>query len=212
MSEGLEVARAALADRRAWLVGGAVRDRALGRSTADVDVVLDGDPADGARAVARAAGGAACFALSEEFGAWRVVARDHAWQVDIEPLRAGSLEADLALRDFTANAIAEPIAGGEQVDPLGGLADLSARRLRMTGPGAFREDPLRVLRLVRVAIELDLAPDQCDAERRPRCRGRPSWRLGRAGVHGASPHRLRAARAGGSGADGRRRGRSGCAS
>ena len=159
MSDGLQVARAALADRRAWLVGGALRDRVLGRRTADLDVVLDGDPAAGAHAVARAAGGAACFALSEEFGAWRVVARDRSWQVDIERLRADSLEADLALRDFTANAIAEPIEGGAPVDPLGGLADLSARRLRMAGPRAFADDPLRVLRLVRVAIELDLAPD-----------------------------------------------------
>ncbi|HXW59636.1 MAG TPA: HD domain-containing protein [Solirubrobacteraceae bacterium] len=159
MSDGLRVARAALADRRAWVVGGALRDRALGRSTADVDIVLDGDPAAGARAVARAAGGAACFALSVEFGAWRVIARDRSWQVDIEPLRADTLEADLALRDFTANAIAEPIGGGEPVDPLGGLADLSARLLRMAGPGAFSDDPVRVLRLVRVSIELDLTPD-----------------------------------------------------
>jgi poly(A) polymerase len=159
VSEGLRAARAALTGNRAWLVGGALRDRALGRATSDVDVVLDGDPADAARAVARAAGGAACFALSEEFGAWRVVARDHSWQVDIERLRGDTLEADLALRDFTANAMAEPIEGGDLVDPLAGLADLQARRLRMAAPQAFVDDPLRVLRLVRVAVELDLEPD-----------------------------------------------------
>jgi poly(A) polymerase len=161
MNEGLEVTRSALAGGRAWLVGGAVRDRALGRSTADLDVVIDGDPAEAARAVACAAGRAACFALSEEFGAWRVVARDGSWQVDVEPLHGETLEADLALRDFTINAIAEPIGGGAPIDPLGGLSDLAARRLRMAGPGAFAQDPLRVLRLVRVAIELDL---ECDEE------------------------------------------------
>jgi poly(A) polymerase len=159
MSEGLQAVRIALAGKRAWLVGGALRDRALGRSTADVDVVVDGDPAEAARAVARAAGRAACFALSEDFGAWRVVARDSSWQVDVEPLRGGSLEADLALRDFTVNAIAEPIEGGAPIDPLGGLADLAAGRLRMAGPRAFAEDPLRVLRLVRVAVELELEPE-----------------------------------------------------
>jgi len=159
VSEGLEAVRKALAGRRAWLVGGAVRDRAIGRPTMDVDVVVDGDSAEAARAVARAAGRAPCFALSEDFGAWRVVARDRSWQVDVEPLRGGSLEADLALRDFTVNAIAEPIEGGAPIDPLGGLADLEARRLRMAGPGAFAEDPLRVLRLARVAIELDLEPE-----------------------------------------------------
>ncbi len=159
MSDGLQAARAALEGERAWLVGGAIRDRVLDRATIDVDVIVDGDPAAAARAVARAAGRAACFALSEEFGAWRVVPRDSSWQIDLEPLRGGSVESDLELRDFTVNAIAEPLAGGAPIDPLGGLADLSARRLRMAGPAAFAEDPLRVLRLVRLAVELDLQPD-----------------------------------------------------
>ncbi len=160
MKAGLEAARAVLAGEPAWLVGGSTRDRELGRVSTDLDVVVDVDPGEAARAIARAAGGAACFALSEQFGAWRVVARDHSWQVDLEPLRGGSLERDLALRDFTVNAIAEPIAGGPPIDPLGGLADLAARRLRVAGPGAFVEDPLRVLRLVRVAVELDLVPEE----------------------------------------------------
>jgi len=159
MDEGLNAARTALADSPAWLVGGAIRDRLLGRTTSDLDVVVDGDPAQAARAIARAAGRAACFALSEEFGAWRVSARDSSWQVDVEPLRGGSLQADLTLRDFTVNAIAEPLSGGEPIDPLGGVQDLAARRLRMAAPSAFAEDPLRVLRLVRVAVELGLEPE-----------------------------------------------------
>jgi poly(A) polymerase len=159
MSDGLEVARAALEGEPAWLVGGAVRDRMLGRSLTDLDLVVDGDPEQAARAVARAAGRAACFALSEDFGAWRVVARDRAWQADVERLRGGSLRADLGLRDFTVNAIAEPIEGGAQIDPLGGLEDLAARRLRMAAPSAFADDPLRVLRLVRMAVELELEPE-----------------------------------------------------
>lgn len=159
MADALQAAREALTGRPAWLVGGAIRDRALGRETLDVDVVVDLDPAEAARAIARAAGGAACFALSEEFGAWRVSARDSSWQVDVERLRGGSLEADLALRDFTVNAIAEPLAGGEPIDPLGGLGDLAAKRLRVVGPRAFADDPLRVLRLARVAVELDLVPE-----------------------------------------------------
>jgi putative nucleotidyltransferase with HDIG domain len=154
MNGGIEAARGALVGANAWFVGGVVRDRLLARETADLDIVLDGDPAEAARAVARAGGRAACFALSEEFGSWRVVARDHSWQVDVEPMRGGGLAEDLALRDFTVNAIAEPLAGGEPIDPLGGLADLSAERLRMAGPGAFVDDPLRVLRMVRVAVEL----------------------------------------------------------
>jgi putative nucleotidyltransferase with HDIG domain len=156
MSDGLEVARAALAGRPAWLVGGAVRDRLLGRALTDLDLVVDGDPEQAARAIAHAAGRAACFALSEDFGAWRVVARDRTWQADVERLRGETLEADLLLRDFTINAIAEPIDGGAPIDPLGGLGDLTARRLRMAGPRAFVDDPLRVLRLVRMEVELEL--------------------------------------------------------
>jgi poly(A) polymerase len=159
MSAALDAARSALGGTRAWLVGGAVRDRAIGRATADVDIVVDGDPGEAARAIARAAGRAACFALSEEFGSWRVVAHGGAWQIDVEPLRGGSIEADLALRDFTVNAIAQALAGGEAIDPLGGLSDLRARRLRMAAPAAFADDPLRVLRLVRLAVELDLEPE-----------------------------------------------------
>jgi poly(A) polymerase len=159
MSAGLEVARGALAGTRAWLVGGAVRDGLLGRETADLDIVVDGDPAQAAHAVARAAPRAACFALSQEFGSWRVVARRGGWQLDVEPLRGGTIEADLALRDFTVNAIARPLAGGAPIDPLGGAADLRARRLRMAAPDAFAADPLRVLRLVRLSLELELEVD-----------------------------------------------------
>jgi len=158
-SSGVELARGALAGTRSWLVGGSVRDRLLGRETADLDLVVEGDSARAARAIAAAAGRAACFALSEEFGSWRVVARGGAWQMDVEPLRGDAIEQDLALRDFTLNAIAEPLAGGAPIDPLGGIADARARRLRMAAPSAFADDPLRVLRLVRLTLELDLRPE-----------------------------------------------------
>jgi poly(A) polymerase len=172
-ARALEIVRSALAGREAWIVGGAVRDHALGRPVADLDVVLDGDPGEAARAIARAAKsagtGAVCFALSEEFGAWRVVSPANrrsdgstiggSWQVDVERMQGGSLQADLALRDFTVNAIAEPLHGGALLDPLGGLADLRSGRLRCAGPTAFEDDPLRVLRLVRVAVELGLEVD-----------------------------------------------------
>ena len=149
------IARAALADRTAWLVGGAVRDDLLRRPTADLDIVVQGDVRGAARAVARAARGPA-FELSDEFGSWRVMARDRAWQIDLGPLRGGSLERDLALRDFTVNAIAQPLAGGPLVDPHGGAEDLAAGRLRAVGERALSDDPLRAVRLVRLAAELGL--------------------------------------------------------
>ncbi len=157
-----EAVRVALAGERAWIVGGAVRDRLLRREPAelDLDVVLDGDPRAAAAAIAGAAGrGAARFSLSDAFGTWRVVGPDQAWQVDLTPLRGGSIEADLRLRDLTINAIAEPVDGGELVDPTGGEEDLAARRARTVSEAAFAEDPLRTLRVARFACELDLTVD-----------------------------------------------------
>ncbi|MCW3014993.1 MAG: polynucleotide adenylyltransferase/metal dependent phosphohydrolase [Solirubrobacterales bacterium] len=158
MSVALNAARTALRDEQVWLVGGAVRDRLLGRDVGDVDLVVAGDVKAAARHLALSAGGPS-FPLGEAFGAWRVVGPGHSWQVDLCPVRDGSIEADLALRDFTVNAIAEPLDGGALLDPHGGADDLRAHRLRMVNPRAFPDDPLRVLRLARFACELDLVPD-----------------------------------------------------
>lgn len=155
-------ALSAVAAEPTWLVGGAVRDRALGRATDDYDVAVTGDARGLARELARSTD-AHVFALSEAFGVWRVVARDHGWQVDVLPVIGGSIERDLAGRDFTINAIAEPLGGGPYIDPFGGMADLRERRLRMVSGGAFVDDPLRVLRLVRLACELGFSVDSATA-------------------------------------------------
>jgi putative nucleotidyltransferase with HDIG domain len=155
----LHVVREALADVPAWLVGGAVRDELRGvERLDDVDLVVDGEVRAAARALAKATGGVA-FELSDEFGAWRVLPRDRSWQADLNPLRGDSLEEDLALRDFTVNAIAQPLAGGELIDPFGGARDLERGVLRVVAPSALDDDPLRALRLVRLACEQQLAPD-----------------------------------------------------
>ena len=123
----LEVARAALRGERCWIVGGAVRDELLGLPAGrDLDLVIGDRVEEAARAVAREAGEAVAFSLSDEFGGWRVVSRGGDWQIDLNPLRGDSIEADLGLRDFTVNAIARPLEGGAAVDPLAGEADLRA--------------------------------------------------------------------------------------
>jgi poly(A) polymerase len=158
MSAALDAARELLGDARAWVVGGAVRDRLMHRPVDDVDLVLDGDVRTAARHLAVGVGGPA-FPLSDAFGGWRVIAPGRDWHVDLLPLRGGSIEADVGLRDFTVNAIAEPLAGGPLVDPHDGAGDVARRRLRMVAPRAFTDDPLRVLRLARFACELGLEPD-----------------------------------------------------
>jgi tRNA nucleotidyltransferase/poly(A) polymerase len=167
----LELARAALGGETVWVVGGAVRDRLLARSAPgpeDLDLAVRGDVEAAARALARE-GRAAVFALSAEFGSWRVSARDGAWRVDLSPLQGETIEADLGHRDFTVNALAEPLGGGEPIDPAGGLADLAARRLRAVAVEAFDADPLRVLRLARFSAELGFEAEPATiAAARPR--------------------------------------------
>jgi hypothetical protein len=135
----------------AWIVGGAVRDRALGRPLTDLDVALRG-PEQAARKLARRVGGAP-FLLSERHGAWRVVLADGR-TVDFTPL-PGSIEDDLAKRDFAINAIAERAGGDETVDPYDGYADLEAHRIAAIGDDVFRDDPLRLLRAARLEDELE---------------------------------------------------------
>jgi putative nucleotidyltransferase with HDIG domain len=152
-------ARRALGDGGgAWIVGGAVRDAALGKEVADLDLAVAGDPGAAARAVAAELGQHA-FELSAEFGTWRVVDKDHAWQVDATVLRGEAIDADLGERDFTVGAVAVPLAGGEPIDPFDGLGDLDRGVLRAVGERSFREDPLRLLRAARLAAELGLEID-----------------------------------------------------
>jgi hypothetical protein len=149
-------AQEVLAGEEAWIVGGAVRDELLGRQLVDLDIAVR-DPKRVARAYAERSGGSP-FPLSERHGAWRVALEDGR-TVDFTPL-PGSVEDDLATRDFTINAIARPLAGGEPVDPFGGEEDLDARRLRAVRESVFEDDPLRLLRAVRLEDELDLQLDE----------------------------------------------------
>jgi poly(A) polymerase len=142
----------------AWIVGGTVRDALLGRPLRDLDLAVEGDPATAAKAIARALKGPA-FRLSEEFGAWRIVKREERFTCDVAPLQGETIEQDLAHRDFAANAVAVPLAGGDPIDPQGGIPDIESRTLRVLD-GAYAADPLRPLRLARLASELGFAPDQ----------------------------------------------------
>ena len=156
--------REALAGTEGWIVGGTVRDALLGRPVRDVDVAVAGAPEPAARAVADAVRGPV-FSLSDEFGAWRAIDRRGGFVCDVSPLQGETIEADLAHRDFTVNAMAVPLAGGELLDPHGGRGDAGAGVLRLVGPDAYHHDKLRPLRLVRLSAELGMDPDP-DTERR----------------------------------------------
>lgn len=140
----------------AWLVGGWVRDRLLGRPTHDIDFVVPAGAIATAREVADAVRGAFVL-LDVERDTARVVVgpAGSATYLDFAGLRAPDIEADLLGRDFTVNAMAMPAADWSAselrvLDPSGGRADLAEHLLRAVSTDAFREDPLRMVRGVRL--------------------------------------------------------------
>jgi len=151
------------------LVGGLLRDQLLGRPLdgANVDLAVPRGALAFARALAAHLGGA-YVPLDESSGTARVVVTASGGpraQLDINEYRAPTLDEDLALRDFTINALAvalgdwlaRPDSPGPVVDPLEGRAALAARALLPCFPGAFRADPLRVLRGARFIAQLGFA-------------------------------------------------------
>jgi tRNA nucleotidyltransferase (CCA-adding enzyme) len=144
---------------KALLVGGAVRDRLLGRRPAERDWVVVGSSPEAMLAAGyRPVGSDFPVFLHPETGEEYALARTERKQgrghqgfvFHADP--AVTLEEDLRRRDLTVNAMAAE-ADGRIHDPWGGQADLEARILRHVSP-AFVEDPLRVLRVARFAAEL----------------------------------------------------------
>lgn len=149
------------ADQPLYLIGGAVRDTLLGRVSHDLDFslpVLDGASGDALNLARKVANqiGAAYYPLDRERGAARLVlmhedgARDI---LDFAAFRGDDLDADLTGRDFTLNAIALDVHTQAIYDPLGGVADLHAKNLRLCSPTSLSDDPIRILRAIRQAAD-----------------------------------------------------------
>jgi len=174
----VSVPRSALLDafrdrgRQLWLVGGALRDRELGSGGQDLDYATDALP-DEVEEIA-ASLGAEVVTVGRKFGTIGVRV-DGRWS-EITTFRGDSysagtrwpdvtfgtsIEEDLARRDFTINALAEDAFTGDRLDLYGGAADLAARVIRAVGEPEqrFREDPLRILRGIRFASQLDFTVD-----------------------------------------------------
>jgi tRNA nucleotidyltransferase (CCA-adding enzyme) len=156
-----------------YLVGGAVRDLLRGHPRSDIDLVVVGDPAALLREL-----GAEALAAHDRFGT--VKARLDGHEVDVARARsesyprpgalpvvepAATIEADLARRDFTINAMAIPLAGeGRLLDPHGGRGDLERHLLRVLHRRSFLDDPTRALRGARYAARFGLTPEPETAE------------------------------------------------
>ncbi len=147
-----------LPDTGIWLAGGAVRDLLLHRVPHDWDLVLAGSGLGIAREVANALGGA-YYALDRERGTGRAIVTHPtsgtSATIDFATMRGADIEEDLGARDFTINAMALT-RGGCLVDPTGGQTDLATARLRMVSPTCFRDDPVRLLRAIRLSMLLAL--------------------------------------------------------
>lgn len=145
--------REAAVGRELHLVGGTLRDRLLGRPHRDIDAVVAGGGAAVAEGLAMALGARVVPLGHEALVSYRVARRDLV--VDLWDRGDLPIARDLARRDVTINALALDVASGRLLDPLGGLADLTDGRLRIPAPQVLDDDPARVLRLVRLAAELD---------------------------------------------------------
>jgi poly(A) polymerase len=166
----------------AYLVGGTVRDALLGRASYDLDLAVDAkviDRQSDGPAIDRPSGGpilnaqvhGSAMALARQMadylrGAYvpldeardvgRVVLQAGRQHVDVAALRGADIEADLGGRDYTINAMAVPIVRPWDglIDPTGGQSDLAAHVLRVVSETAFHDDPLRILRGIRLRASL----------------------------------------------------------
>jgi putative nucleotidyltransferase with HDIG domain len=142
---------------QAYLTGGSIRDILIGRSVADLDISIDDDPPEAGPRLAEALGGI-YFPLDLERRHARVLLPSDLPHVDLLPLR-GLIEDDLRLRDFTIGALAvelPQLASGvaRLIDPNNGGADIESRIIRSLSEQALMDDPLRLLRGVRLAVQL----------------------------------------------------------
>ena len=134
------------------LVGGVLRDRALGLQCHDVDAVVAERGREIAGLLAAKLPARLVLLGGKEFASYRLVG--DGLTIDLWDRAGTSLHDDLARRDFTVNAFALDARSGAVIDPFKGLEDLQRRLLRATTAGSFTGDPLRVLRLPRLLLRL----------------------------------------------------------
>ena len=139
-----------------YLVGGCIRDSLLGRRRGDADIAVKGDGIKSAFLSAREIGGKA-FVLDKERGIARLSLSEDMY-IDFTSFD-GKIEEDLSRRDFTINSIALRLKDLKEgridlIDPFHGREDIEKRIIRAVSEDVFREDPLRLLRAVRLKGEL----------------------------------------------------------
>ena len=153
---------------RVLLVGGAVRDALLGLPIKDVDIEVHGMPFDALEALLRRFGTVSL--IGKSFGVLRYPGLDIDWtvprtdspgrkpKVKLDPYMA--LEDAFARRDLTINAMGVDMQTMELIDPFGGQEDIEQKRLRAPNAQFFKEDPLRLFRVMQFVSRFEMVPDE----------------------------------------------------
>jgi poly(A) polymerase len=151
--------------RQVYLVGGSVRDLLLGRRPLDLDLAVAGNPRTFAQQLAAHTGGRLVPLGKPGLMLYRIVSGSRI--MDVSAVAGRSISEDLQQRDFTINAIAIDLAGGDIIDVCGGRTDLAARRVRMVSRSAFEQDPVRLIRTFRMAavLRFEVTPETAAAVR-----------------------------------------------
>ncbi len=135
-----------------YLVGGTTRDVLLGLSPADYDIAVSRNPEKFARSTADRNHGRLVRMGRPGKTCFRVLAGGIV--MDITGFNGPTISHDLGNRDITINAMAIDLASGKLVDPLGGQRDLAEKCIRMVSDKSFANDPIRLLRVFRLAAVL----------------------------------------------------------
>ena len=137
----------------AYLVGGSLRDLLLGRSPTDYDIAVLDNPEKFAKKIAADTQGHLVKMGKPGQIIYRVVSGKHIF--DISSACGATIEDDLHNRDFTINAMAYSLYSGQIIDPAGGMQDLAGKKIRLVSKGAFKNDPIRLIRAFRIGALLD---------------------------------------------------------
>jgi tRNA nucleotidyltransferase/poly(A) polymerase len=181
----LDTVRAALPEgAKVYLVGGAVRDLLINKKTHDFDFTLEREAIQLARRLANILK-ADFYPLDTERDTGRVIVTTEDGTrtfLDFASFRGPDLEADLGGRDFTVNAMALDLSDYSVHDPLGGAMDLKEKRLKACSATSIRDDPVRILRGIRLAAAFGF---------RIQAETREQMKAAAASLENISPERLR---------------------
>ena len=140
-----------------YIVGGSLRDLIQGRLPKDYDIAVSENPEKFAQKLADKTNGHLIIIGKPGQIIFRVVSGEKVF--DVSAIKGMSIKEDLDKRDFTINAMAYDLSSGNIIDHLGGVHDLSAKRVRMVSPTVFQEDPVRLIRAYRISALLNFKID-----------------------------------------------------